>query len=159
MQRKTSQCKRRAEENERIQRNRQFKAQGQARLEELIRDAKLGKKIKQVTLCYCSVTLMSGAWILHSPSSVDDKLDVASTDSGTPLAAPGLCIWPVHSDGIFRAGNVASRGSTPAEIAVAAEQGGKERRFGSDPFDFVPPGVTPQNFMFGDGPLLGPTRG
>ena len=41
-------CGCRAEENERIQRNRQFKAQGQARLEELIRDAKLGKKIKQV---------------------------------------------------------------------------------------------------------------
>ena len=43
-------CGCRAEEDARIQRNRQFKAQGQARLEELIRDAKLGKKIKQVIL-------------------------------------------------------------------------------------------------------------
>ena len=48
--RQTSQCECRAEETERIQRNRQFKAQGQARLEELIRDAKLGKKINQVTM-------------------------------------------------------------------------------------------------------------
>lgn len=71
----------RAEEAERIAKHRQFKAQGQAKLEELIRDAKSGKK---------------------------------------------------------------------------AKQGGGERKFGSDPFDFVPPGMTPQDFMFGDG---GPTRG
>ena len=73
----------------------------------------------------------------------------------------GLCIWPVILMQFLRAGSVSNtlRGSFPAETAMAAQQGGKERRFGSDPFDFVPPGVTPQDFMFGDGPLLGPTRG
>ena len=71
---------RRAEEDARAAMHRQYKAQGQARLEELIRDARAGKKAKQ------------------------------------------------H---------------------------GKERRLGSDPFDFLPQGVTPQDFMFGDGPTRG----
>ena len=70
----------RTEEAERIAKHRQFKAQGQAKLEELIRDARSGKKVKQ---------------------------------------------------------------------------GGKERKFGSDPFDFVPQGLTHQDFVFGDGPTRG----
>ncbi len=73
-------CANRAEEAERIAKHRQFKAQGQAKLEELIRDARSGKKVKQ---------------------------------------------------------------------------GGKERKFGSDPFDFVPQGLTHQDFVFGDGPTRG----
>ena len=68
------------EEEERIAKHRHFKAQGQARLEELIRDARAGKK---------------------------------------------------------------------------AKQGAKERKLGSDPFDFVPQGLTHKDFVFGDGPTRG----
>lgn len=70
----------RIEEEERIAKHRHFKAQGQARLEELIRDARAGKK---------------------------------------------------------------------------AKQGAKERKLGSDPFDFVPQGLTHKDFVFGDGPTRG----
>ena len=51
-----------------------FKAQGQARLEELIRDAKLGKKIKQVKLLICSTCVMSATCELHGPSSASQCL-------------------------------------------------------------------------------------
>ena len=135
---------------------------GQARLEELIRDAKLGKKIKQVKLLIlfdmCDVCNMWIAWL----NFCFTMLDAASEDSIRRSAMLGLVHLARHPDAIPQSRQCfqhIKRLIPKLKHAMAAQQGGKERRFGSDPFDFVPPGVTPQDFMFGDGPLLGPTRG